>query len=98
MLEASSLGRDVIDYHNGINFIAIRGELVGHHRARRLTRIVINDAPLPSGREDEEHCPGVRKRECAALDAADINFLLVKGVFNLPPKPIWYARLTVYEL
>lgn len=84
MLGVSSPGRDVIEYHNGRHFIAILGGLVGQDRARRLTRIVVNDEPLT-----DVYGEGNRGRELSGLDAADISFLFSKGAFNLPPKAIW---------
>jgi len=89
MLETPRPGRDVIDYHNSGNFMTILGELIGNHRARRLTRIVINDAPPMYDDSLEMPLSGAPNSEVAALGAADLDYLLHKGVFRLPPKPIW---------
>lgn len=84
MLGVRSPGREVIDYHNGSHYISILGGIIAKNRARRLTRLVVED-PLNNGTSAEA---GLTE-ELAGLDDADINFLRGKGVFNLPPKPIW---------
>ncbi len=80
----SSPGRDVIEYHNGRNYITILGETMGNEQARHLTRIVIND-----GSTAHVYSKCGHERDLAGLDAKDIKYLCEKNAFAVPPKNIW---------
>ncbi|KAH8817146.1 hypothetical protein F5884DRAFT_778551 [Xylogone sp. PMI_703] len=91
MLGIQSPGREVIDYHSGRHYLSILGGIITQDRARRLTRLVVED-PKKLG-----DYTGLDPRgELAGLDDADISFLRTKGVFNFPPKPICDALLKLY--
>jgi hypothetical protein len=100
MPQSLSPGYDVVEYHNGIHFITILGELVAPDdriRTRRLTRILINDATVASEEDGEQSRPENLKRELAGLEVTDVQYLFKKGVFNLPPQDCWYASINLFH-
>lgn len=99
MLQSFSPGQDVIEYHNGIHYMTILGELVAPDnrvRPRRLTRIMISDATVSSERDGEQYRPENLKKELAGLDVTDIQFLFKKGAFTLPPMSCWYDSSSLF--
>jgi len=68
-------GREIIEFHDGIDSITILGEVFGQKQPSRLVRIVLKN-PNPSTGD-----PGER----AGLDALDLEYLRRKGAFTLPP-------------
>lgn len=86
MLAVSSHGRDVIDYHSDRHFLTILGGLVGQSRKRRLTRVVVNNAPPVE--QNYTHKWG---REVAGLEPVDLRYLAARGAFTLPSKPVRYG-------
>jgi hypothetical protein len=95
MLPLLSPGRDVVEYHNGIHFTTILGELVAPinlARKRRLTRILISEPTVSVSEGDGEQPPprpGNLEKELAGLDVTDVQYLFKKDVFRLPPKHLW---------
>jgi hypothetical protein len=75
-------GREVIEYHDGINSITILGEIFGQKHSKRLVRIVLKDPDPPQGKQ----------RELSGLDDVDAEYLQRKGAFNLPPRQTWYVK------
>ncbi|RFU28806.1 hypothetical protein B7463_g7554, partial [Scytalidium lignicola] len=91
MLGIQSPGREVIDYHSGRHYISILGGIITQDRARRLTRLVIEDHKKLTGHHELDS-----RGELAGLDDADISFLHAKGAFNFPPKAICDALLRLH--
>lgn len=72
-------GREVIEYHGGINSITILGEALGQQRHNRLVKVII--------RED---FPGMNAQNLPPdLDAIDVEYLTKKGALGLPPRQCW---------
>jgi hypothetical protein len=80
-LGRSTLGREVLEYHGGVNPITILGQVLGKNRPRRLVRIFLKDSESSA---DQVHAlPNV--------DPSDMEYLQRKGAFNLPPSRTWYV-------
>lgn len=81
-----TFGRDVVEYHNGTDYLSILGEALSCNRRRKLTRIVVDDkvmdmeAIVPSPNLENA------RDELSGLDASDREYLLKKGVFTMPPE------------
>jgi hypothetical protein len=84
------LSNEIVEYQNKITTTSILGELLGQNKARRLVKIRITTSDSPQS----EHTPRAvfqrtRDLELSGLDKADEDFLIAKGVFDLPSQSIW---------
>lgn len=70
-------GREVLEYHDGVDSTTILGELFGHKNPRKLVRILLHE-PAPAKHSPLEH-----------LENAKLEFLNSIGAFNLPPTSLW---------
>lgn len=92
MLDPYRPGKEVVEYSNGFNFVTILGELLAHNRARRLTRIVIEDSTLSEN--DKIHtscCESEYIPNMPGLGASELRYLREKQAFHLPAEPHWYS-------
>ncbi|KAI9902270.1 hypothetical protein N3K66_004087 [Trichothecium roseum] len=97
MLDPYRPGKEVVEYSNGFNFVTILGELLAHNRARRLTRIVIEDSTLPEN--DGTHtscCESEYIPKMPGLGASELRYLREKQAFHLPAEPHCYEMFKCY--
>jgi hypothetical protein len=78
-LGQSTEGREIIEYHGGVNPITILGEVLGQRQPKRLVRIILQDSERPP-----DPSPDV-----AGLDRVDAEYLYKKGAFTIPPRGCW---------
>lgn len=72
-------GREIIEYHGGINSITILGEALGQQRHNRLVKVVVLDDR-----------PELKANQVlSGLDAADMEYLSKKGALSFPPRGHW---------
>jgi hypothetical protein len=74
-------GREVLEYHDGVNSTTILGELFGHKNPRKLVRILLRES-VPAEQPQTER-----------LENTKLEFLRSIGAFTFPPTSIWYAPL-----
>lgn len=89
MLDSSSPGRDVVEYHNDVHFMSILGEVMGHRGTKRMIRIVVEENPTAPDEVCDQRLPPNVKRELSGLDETDVDYLFKKGAFWLPPSHCW---------
>ncbi|BDD57580.1 hypothetical protein MAP00_002933 [Monascus purpureus] len=75
MLDSSSPGRDVVEYHNDVHFMSILGEIMGHRRTKRMIRIVIEENPTAPDEVCDQRLPPNVKRELSGLDETDVDYI-----------------------
>jgi hypothetical protein len=93
----SSYSHEIIEYQNEMSPTSILGDFLGQSKARRLIKVVIANPD----QDRNGHTPGdcirsVRRLEISGLDNAEAAFLSTKGVFDLPPGPIWYRIILAF--
>ncbi|KAL6694219.1 hypothetical protein J3F84DRAFT_378899 [Trichoderma pleuroticola] len=76
LLDPSTNGRDVVQYHSEMHYATMMGEVVTEERIRRVTRVIVREKGSPV---DDRIIPD-------ALDPTDREYLAQKCAFSLPPK------------
>ncbi|KAF9889082.1 hypothetical protein FE257_008059 [Aspergillus nanangensis] len=79
-------GREVIEYHGGVNSVTILSQALRRAPPKRLVKIILRD-PTPK--------PG-QQLELDGLDDADNQYLQRKGAFDLPPADVCDQLLHLY--
>lgn len=80
-----------ITQRNGLHFMSILSEVVGHDNFQHISRIG-TDKESASTERLFEHLPSNIQRQLSDLDAVDITYLLSKGAFWAPPESCWYGH------
>ncbi|RFU27849.1 hypothetical protein B7463_g8504, partial [Scytalidium lignicola] len=77
-------GREVLEYHDGVNSTTILGELFGQKRPRRFVRILLREpAPMEQGQR-------------VGTENANMEFLRRQGAFSLPQRLTCEKLLHLY--
>ena len=86
-------GRDIVEYHNGLDYLSILGESLSRDKRRRVTRIVVDDEVVYTGFVHPSQHLREDSTELSGLDMTDRDYLIQKGVFTLPPMDCMYGAM-----